>query len=309
MMASLRSKVFLTILRNRHLLQFKSKKETEVDWLYNLDEVRETAMKSAKMMGKVPKGFNIERVRINNMDAEWIYPQGSKRDKAILYFHGGGYVLGTIEAHRSVVSKFVKSSGVQALVIDYRLAPENPFPAAINDALEAYQFLLDGGLAPSDIVIAGDSGGGGLALATLVALKNKEMPMPKAAVTLSAMTDLAFTGKSYTSNEKICLAPPDSWRACRHHYIGEQDPTNPWMSPLYADLSGFPPLKMYAGNDETLRDDTIQFAEKAKNSGVDVEVEIGEGMCHCYPALSPIFPEAIKAMVEIGQFIKKHLSQ
>ena len=307
-MPSIRSKLFLALLRNRHLLQFKSKKDTYVDWLNNLDQVRESSMKSAKLLGKVPKGMTIKPETINNMKAEWIVPDGKKLDKIILYFHGGGYVLGTIEAHRSIVSKFVKESGVPALVFDYRLAPENPFPTGLNDAIEAYQFLLDNNVLPENIVFCGDSGGGGLCLATLIAAKDKGMPMPRAAVTLSAWTDLAFTGESYTTNVKTCLSPPNSWEACRAHYIGEKDPTHPWISPLYADLKGLPNLKMFAGNDETLRDDTIRFAEKAKESGVNVELEVGEGMCHCYPACSPMFPEATEAMKDIGRFIRKELA-
>lgn len=137
-MSSLRSRIFLFVLRNRHLLNFRLKKETSVDWATSLPEVRRNAEKSSKMFGKLPKGIEAFPVAIGGLSAEWIQPPQGVKDKVILYFHGGGYVLGSIEAHRGIVAKFVKGSGIAALSFNYRLAPENPFPAALDDGVAAY---------------------------------------------------------------------------------------------------------------------------------------------------------------------------
>ncbi len=308
-MPSLRSRLFLFALRNRHLFQFKLKKETGLDWETALPEVRRSAAKSAKMLGKMPKGLESLPTSIGDLSAEWIQPAHADKDEAILYFRGGGYVLGSIEGHRAIVSKFAKGSGVRALLFDYRLAPENPFPAALDDALTAYKRLLAEGLSPSRIVFAGDSAGGGLCLATLIALRDRDIPLPSAAVTLSPWTDLKNTGESLRSNAAKCLAPTNSWIACSKHYVGDSDPALPYISPLYGDLHALPPLLIYAGADETLCDDSIRFAEKAKKAGVPVTLKVGEGMCHCYPACAPLFPEATQAMEEICAFIRSHIGK
>lgn len=306
-MPSLQSHLFLFVLRNSHLLRFKLKKETAVDWETSLPEVRRSAEKTAKMLGRLPKGIEAYPVAIDGLLAEWIQPAQTVKDKVILYFHGGGYVLGSIQAHRGIVSKFVKGSGAAALLFDYRLAPEHPFPAALDDALAAYRWLLAEGISPSKIVFAGDSAGGGLCLATLIAIRDQGIPLPAAAVTLSPWTDVKNTGESLRTNAKVCLAPTDSWIACSKHYAGSNDPGLPYISPLYGDLRGLPPILIYVGGYETLLSDSTRFAKKAKSAGVEVTLKVGEGMFHCYPACSPLFPEARQAMNEICVFIQRHI--
>ncbi len=310
-MPSLRSRLFLFVLRHRHLLRFKFRGETAVDWENNLAQVRRSADKAARMLGRVPKGVAWRPVSIHDgLAAEWILPAGAGApDRAILYFHGGGYVLGSIQAHRGIVSKFVKASGLGALLFDYRLAPEHPFPAGLEDAMAAYEWLLDQGLSPAHIVFAGDSAGGGLGLACLIALRDRGLPLPAAAVALSPWTDVACTGESYRTRARVCLSPPGSWEASRKHYVGDGDPCRPLVSPLYGDLEGLPPLLVLAGEDEVLRDDSIRFAHKAEQAGVDVTLRVEAGMCHCYPACAPLFPEASRAMAEIGAFIQAHVDQ
>lgn len=305
-MQSLRSRFFLFVLRNNHLLQFKLKKQTALDWETSLPEVRASTAKTAKMLGKLPKGIEAVPVAIGEMPAEWIQPAQPDEERVILYFHGGGYVLGSIDDHRGIVAKFVKGSGVRALLFGYRLAPEHRFPAALDDSVAAYQWLLTQGVSPSKIVFAGDSAGGGLCLATLLAVRDGGMPLPAAAVALSPWTDLKNTGESLRTNAAKCLSPTNSWIACANHYLGDQDPGNPYASPLYDDLRGLPPLLIFAGGDETLRDDSTRFARKAKDAGVDVTLKVGEGMCHCYPVCAPLFPEATQAMAEVCAFIKTH---
>jgi monoterpene epsilon-lactone hydrolase len=307
-MPSLRGRFFIALMRNRHLFRLKLRKETGLDWERSLPRVRQAAEKSARLLGRLPKGISADPVDINGLPAEWIKPAQADPNKALLYFHGGGYVLGTIEMHRAIVAKFVKGSGARALLFGYRLAPEHPFPAALEDALKAYAWLLDQGMAPHDLVFAGDSAGGGLCLATLLAIKDQGLPLPAAAVALSPWTDLAGTGESLKSNEQKCLAPIGSWLACRRHYAAGQDPHLPYLSPLYGDLSGLPPLLIYAGGDETLLDDSVRFAQKVRQAGVDARLEVGHGMCHCYPACSPLFPEAKRAMQDICAFIRQQLA-
>lgn len=307
-MPSLRSRFFLFMLRNRHLFSLKWKKDTALDWAVSLPEVRRQAARSAKLMGRLPKSISNVSVDIDGLPAEWIQPAQAAQDKAILYFHGGGYVLGTIEMHRAIVAKFVKGSGARALLFGYRLAPEHPFPAALDDALAAYAWLLDQGVSPSKIVFAGDSAGGGLCLATLLALKDQDLPLPAAAVALSPFTDLKCTGESLKTNAQKCLAPLNSWHACARHYAGDRDPGHAWISPLYGDPRGLPPLLLYAGENETLLDDSKRFAQNARSAGVNARLETGRGMCHCYPACAPLFPEATRAMGDICSFIRQSLA-
>jgi monoterpene epsilon-lactone hydrolase len=305
-MPSFRSRLFLFVLRNRHLLRFRLKRRDIIDWNTSVEELRREVGKTSKLFGKLPKRITVSPVNIDDLYAEWISLSGAEKDRAILYFHGGGYVMGSVPTHRTHVAKFVKGSGVNALLFEYRQAPDNPFPAAVEDSVKAYQWLLAQGIAPSHIIFTGDSAGGGLALATLLALKDKNMPLPKAAIALSPWTDLKCTGDSYhTANDP--LSPGESWTVFSKYYAGDSDPTNPWISPLYGDLHGLPPLLIYVGEHEVLRDDSIRFAEKAKEAGVDVNLTVGKGMFHCYPVCSPLFPEATQAMEEICAFIKKQI--
>ncbi len=296
----------MLIMKNRHLLRFPFKKEN-IDW--NTQEsilrFREQCEDGARRFGKIPAEIEIIPVTIDGLTAEWIMPLQATKDKVIFFVHGGGYVCGSCSDHRIHVSKFVKGSGIGALLFEYRLAPENTFPAALDDSVKAYQWLLGQGVLPHHIVFAGDSAGGGLCLATLLALRDQGIPLPAAAVALSPWTDLKCTGESYQSNAGKCLSPDGTWTAFSKHYAGEHDAGMPWISPLYGELQGLPPLLIYVGEDEILFDDAVRFAEKAKDSGVDVTIRVGEGLFHCYPVCAPLFPEATQAMKEICDFIKK----
>jgi epsilon-lactone hydrolase len=306
-MSSLRSKYFVLFLKHRHLLRFQLKRTSSVDWETSIPCLREEVERSAASLAKMPPGFRLEPVSINGINAEWMYPPGTDRDKVILYFHGGGLVLGSVKSHRGIVAKFVKGSRTGALVFDYGLAPEHPYPEGLNDSIAAYKYLLDQGIKPSKIVFAGDSGGGNLCLASLLGLKDKGIPLPAAAVVLSPWTDLKNSGESLISNAKLdTLCWKDAQDIFSRYYAGDNDPGLPLISPLYGDLKGLPPLLIYAGSDELLRDDSTRFAEKAGEAGVDVVLRIGKGLFHCYPACSPLFPEARQAMDEICAFIRTH---
>lgn len=305
-MQSLRSRLLLFMLRYSHLLKFKLKRET-FDWNTSIPKWREETEKKAVQFGKIPVDIKIEPTQLGNIYGEWILPAHGKTDKVILYFHGGIYVLGSCKGHRTHVAKFVKGIGIGALLFEYRLAPEHPFPAALDDSIAAYQWLLSEGYAPSQIAFIGDSAGAGLCLATLVALRDKKIPLPTAAVSISPWTDLKLTGESHKTNENVCLSPKGCAVVCSKYYAGDNDPGLPWISPLYADLAGLPPLRIYVGSSEILLDDSTRFAEKAKAAGVDVHLTVGQGLFHCYPVCAPMFPEATQAMNEIWAFVRKHL--
>lgn len=225
----------------------------------------------------------------------------------IFYIHGGGYVSGSCSDHRSFVSKFASFTGVSNLIFEYRLAPEHKYPAAVEDSVKVYKWLLASGFKPENIIIAGESAGGGLTLATLLYLKDKNIPLPKAGVAISPWTDLSCQGQSYKTKNKVSPAPLNSWHVFAQHYAGEASITNPYISPLFGDLKGLPPLFINAGMDDELFDDGRAFAEKARAAGVDITFRAGEKMLHCYPLLAPMFPEATEAMNEITAFIKKQL--
>lgn len=244
--------------------------------------------------------------------AEWIHPAGGAAapgpaDRAIFYTHGGGYVTGNCADHRMHVAKFVKACGVGALLYDYRLAPEHPFPAGMQDTLAAYRWLLAQGTEPRNIVIVGESAGGGLCLASLLAIRDEGLPLPAAGVALSPWTDLKCTGESYRSNALRDISTLGSWDVWGGYYVGDNDPTNPWISPLYGDLHGLPPVLIEVGDREILLDDSRRFAEKARAAGVDVTLRVWEGMVHCFPLLAGMFPEATQAWDEVTTYICERL--
>jgi monoterpene epsilon-lactone hydrolase len=309
-MPSIQSRLLYLTMRNMHLLRFRLKRESW-DWNTSVEEFRRRCEQTNGRLAKLPEDIQITPVKIDGLaeglSAEWLRPSQAPADKVIFYTHGGGYISGSCTDHRSIVAKLAQSCGIQTLLFDYRLAPENPFPAALDDALTAYSWLLGQGFSSEQIVIVGESAGGGLALATLLALKDKGQPMPAGAVVLSPETDLKLTGESHRTKARVCLSPPGMAQVCAKYYAGENDAGNPYISPLYGDLHGLPPLLMYVGEYETLQDDSTRFAEKARTAGVQVSLTVGEGMVHCYPLLAPLFPEATRAMREIGEFVHAQL--
>ncbi len=310
-MPSLQSRLLISVMRNRHLLRFRLKRDAWDDRT-SIPDFRRQCEEGARRM-KLPAEIEtlpvtIEGVTgIQNRQAEWLIPCGAAKDKVILYMVGGGYVSGSCTDHRAMVAKITKGSGVSTLLFDHRLAPEDPFPAALEDAVTAYQWLLKEGVSPNNIIVVGDSAGGGLCLATLLALRDQRILLPAAAVALSPWTDLALTGDSYRTKLNASIDPPGMSVVCSKYYVGENDPHLPWISPLYGDLHGLPPIFICVGTNETMLDDSTRFAEKAKAAGVDVTLRVWEGMIHCFPLMAPLFPEATQALGEICAFIKAHI--
>ena len=248
-----------------------------------------------------------EPVAAGGVPAEWISTSESMEERVIYYLHGGGYVTGSINTHRGLISRLSRAAGARALAIDYRLAPENPFPAAVEDATAAYRWLLSEGVDPARLVIAGDSVGGGLAVATLVAVRDAGEPLPAAGVCISPMVDLECTGESMTTNaERDPTVSRDGAIPMAKAYLGDADLRTPLASPLYADLTGLPPLLIQVGTSEVLLDDSTRLAERAKSAGVDVVLEPWEDMFHVWHFYARMLPEGQQAIDRIGEFIRKH---
>ena len=250
---------------------------------------------------------SFEAVDAAGVPVEWVATKASKSLPVILFFHGGGYCIGSAQTHRDLVSRLCTASGARALSVDYRLAPENPFPAAVDDGVAAYRWLRSQGIPARSIVIAGDSAGGGLALATLLALKEAGDELPAGGVCMSPVTDHAKEGESMRT--KVDLDPmvhPTSSTAYSQMYLAGGDARAPLASPLYADLKGLPPLLILVGTWEVLLDDSTRFAEKAKASGVPVELEVWNEMIHIWPYFAAILPEGRQASERMGTFIKQH---
>lgn len=296
------------MIRNSYLFRGRLKKET-FDMNTSIAQFREDCEKGAAHYAKLPAGVEVKPDDIDGIKAEWLIPSGSNPEKVIMYVHGGGYVSGSCSDHRGFVSKFAAFTGVSNLVYEYGLAPENPYPAAVDDSVKVYRWLLASEFKPENIIIAGESAGGGLTLAILLYLKDHNIPLPKAGVAISPWTDLTCSGETYQTKNKVSPAPLNSWHVFAKHYAGENPLTLPYISPLFGDLNGLPPLFINSGMDDELFDDGRLFAEKAMAAGVDVTFRAGEKMLHCYPLLAPMFPEATEAMDEMVAFIKRQLNQ
>ncbi|QHO74674.1 esterase [Bradyrhizobium sp. CCBAU 051011] len=250
-----------------------------------------------------------ERVSADGVDGEWIFPANAPDDKTILYFHGGGFRIGSVASHRDLIAQIALASGCRVLAINYRLAPEHRFPAALDDALAAYGWMIDRGLKSGNIAFAGDSAGGNLVLAAMLALRERGLPLPISAVLMSPWTDLAATGASYVTRAE---ADPIHQRpmilALAKNYLGGQgDPCDPRISPLYANLQGLPPLLIQVGDRETVLDDSVMFADKARAAGIDVSLEVWDGMIHVFQMFGAELAEARQAIASIARFLDRHL--
>jgi len=251
-------------------------------------------------------GVHVEQSQMAGIDVDWLRPKRACKDKVLFYLHGGAYVLGSRRTHRQLVSHMAKEAGVTAVLPEYRLAPEHPFPAAIDDAVAVYRALLEEGYKPEDIVISGDSAGGGLSVATLLALRHTGDPLPAAAVLLSPFLDVTASGESATTR-----ADQDPWFevqdmavVARYYCADESKWRDPLISPVFANVSGLPPMLIQVGDDEILLDDSTRLAEKLEAAGIDVELEIWPDMWHVFQMFIGKMPESRKAVEKIGRYIR-----
>ena len=254
-------------------------------------------------------GAKSEKVDAGGVKAEWITAPGAAPDRVVLYFHGGGYVLGSIHSHRDMCERLSRAAKARVLALDYRLAPEHPFPAPVEDARAAYLWLLKQGISPKRIAFAGDSAGGGLTFAALLALKKHKDPMPACAAPLSPWVDLEGLGESMTTrdaDDPMVHKPMILQMA--QTYLGGASARDPLAAPLHGDLSGLPPLLVQVGARETLYDDAARIAEKAKKAGVQVEFDPWKGQIHVWQIFANRLDEGEQAIQKIGQFVQKHTS-
>ena len=254
-----------------------------------------------------PAGLRVARVDAGGVPAEWIEMPGAQPDRILLYLHGGGYAIGSLDTHRGLVARIAAATRARCLSLGYRLAPEHPFPAAVDDAVAAYRWLLAQGQEPSRLAVAGDSAGGGLALALLLALRDARVPLPAAGVCLSPWTDLEGTGASATDPRVgDPMVTTEGLREMGRMYVGAGDLRNPLAAPIHGDYRGLPPLLIQVGTREVLLDDSTRVAAKAKAAGVDVTLERGEGLIHVWQFFGPDVPESVSAIARIGEFVSKY---
>lgn len=249
----------------------------------------------------------VEEVSAGGIRCLEVSIRGREAERQILLFHGGGYMCGNPEGVRDLGTRLARAARARVLMPDYRLAPENPFPAALEDARTVYRFLLERGSAPERLAVMGESAGGGLAIATLLAVKGDGLPLPAAAVTISAWVDMTVSGESIISKaDADPIASADSLRMSAEAYLQGQEPTNPLASPLYGDLSGLPPLLIQVGSEEVLLDDSARLADVARAAGVEVTLEVAPDLPHVYQYFASFLPQAREAIDRAGEFISKH---
>jgi epsilon-lactone hydrolase len=273
--------------------------------------IEETRAGFEQMAAMFPVEADVEcqPVSAGGIKSEWVTARGADAGRAILYLHGGGYVIGSINTHRALAGRLSRAAKARVLVIDYRLAPEHPHPAAVEDAVAAYRWMLQQGLQASRIAVSGDSAGGGLTVATLVAIRDANLPMPAAGAPISPWVDMEGIGDSMISKSAADpIVQKDGLLNMAKAYLGGKQPRTPLAAPLYADLSGLPPLLIHVGTAETLLDDASRLAERAKKAGVDVSYEPWENMVHVWHLFAPMLDEGKQAIERIGAFVQKHTS-
>jgi len=271
-----------------------------------IDEMR-LGLEKATKFSMLPAKTEVTQVSYNNVSAEWVSAKNADENNVVLYLHGGGYNLGSPRTHREFAAHISNESCAKVLLPDYRLAPENPFPAGLEDAIASYRYLLDNGYPNNKIAIAGESAGGGLTLATCLSLRDQNVPLPSSLVCLSPWTDLEITGDSIIDLEDIDpMIKLASVKIQAANYIGTNDPKSPLISPIHADYKDLPPMLIHVGSDEILLDDSKRVADKAIKDGADVTLKVYDHMWHFFHVFYKLMPEAKVATKEVGAFIQKH---
>ena len=257
------------------------------------------------------KGIQVEQTQIAGVDVDWLRPKNARKDKVLLYLHGGAYVIGSPRTHRQLVSHTARAAGVVAVLPDYRLAPEHPFPAGLDDCVAVYRGLLEAGFKPEDIIIAGDSAGGGLSVATLLLLRHAGVPMPAAAVLLSPFLDVTGSGESARTR-----ADRDPWFdiadlqvVTRYYCPDESQWRDPLVSPVFANVAGLPPMLIQVGDDEILLSDSTRLAQKLEAEGIEVQLEIWPHMWHVFQMFIRKMPESRAAVVKIAEYVRRSFSR
>ena len=255
-----------------------------------------------------PPDVTVFDIDAGGVPGQWITAPDVPQDRLIIYFHGGAYAACSPTTHQDLISRLSRASGAAALGVDYRLAPEHPFPAAVEDSIAAYNWALGHGFEPSKIVLAGDSAGGGLVLSVMLASRDSGVPLPAAAVCFSPWVDLECSGESMAANDHLDDFIKYAGLSARAEaYLGGADPKHSWASAIHADLRGLPPMLIHVGSAETLLDDSTRLAALAGDAGVDVTLKIWDDMVHVWQAFASILPEGQQSIEEAGEFIRKRM--
>lgn len=274
---------------------------------FSLTQARARAERISKHLG-LPPNVNVAKYNAGGVPVMWLTPCSCVENAVVLHFHGGGYVMGSAAMALPLSARIAVAARVQVVSVDYRLAPEHPFPAAVEDAVSAYRWLVRQEHSPTRVFLAGESAGGGLTLACLLSLRDAGERLPEAAVLLSPWLDLEATGASAREQARadpvLTPATLNSWASL---YMGNLDRREPLASPLYADPSGLPPILIQVGKDEILLDDSVRFTELARKAGVSVDLELWPGMMHIWHIAARWLPEGQQAIDRIGAFIRRYL--
>jgi monoterpene epsilon-lactone hydrolase len=287
----------------RLTMKRRARKPIDIEWLRGM--TRNTPRRTLA----VPQGYKVDSLQSDqglSFDvADQSAPRKTSASTIVLYLHGGGYVFGSPKTHRQVLIAMAKAFEAPVYGLDYRLAPEHPFPAAVEDAANAYRWLL-ARHPQASIVLAGDSAGAGLAIATAIGVRDTGLPPAKAIVAFSPYSDLAVTGASIEANAKSCaMFTPRGIREAAALYLAGADARDPRASPLYADFKGLPPMLLFASRHEILRDDTLRLAERASAAGVNVELVLRDRLPHVWPVFVNLLPEAREAFATVTAFARQ----
>jgi epsilon-lactone hydrolase len=253
----------------------------------------------------VPADITHEVISANGARCEWFIPKGSVEDKALVYLHGGGFIYGMTQIHRQMIVALARRMNMRVLMVDYRVAPEHPFPAALDDCVTAYRWLLKQGVSAHKIAIAGDSAGGNLTIATLLKLRDTGDPLPAVGACLSPVIDLTDRG-SLLQQKYDPLLHPKAMKTYSAAYVASSDPRDPYLSPAFADWHGLPPLLIHVGEDEILRDDALRAERLARAAGVEVKLSVYPRMWHVWQ-LNLDLPQSSQSLDDIAQFLNAHL--
>jgi monoterpene epsilon-lactone hydrolase len=271
-----------------------------------LDMVSRRAILDAlQELASEPADVTYQEIWVAGQQALWVNPLGAAADRVILFLHGGGFIAGSINCHRKLAAHLAKATGCRALIPAYRLAPENPFPAQLDDAFGIYQWLLKEGLDPSHIATAGDSAGGNLAVSICLRAQAQNLPFPAAIIGISPWLDMEVNGWTLDTNkERSAVGSRESYQQIVGMLLKGHDPKDPFANPLYADLAGFPPIYLSAGTEEALLDNPQRLAEAAKKANVDVTLKIAEGMQHVYEFMAGRAPEADETIADMAIWLR-----
>jgi acetyl esterase/lipase len=303
----------VTSLRGRLLYHYVRRTLAGRDPLAPLAE-RRRGLEAISAKAPKPRGVASQPLTVAGRPAEWLHPQGSSvaSGRAVLYLHGGAYTAGSLVTHRGLAGRVALASGLPVLLLDYRLAPEHPFPAALEDAQATFAWLLspEGGCAPGRVAVVGDSAGGGLSLALALKQRDEGLPLPGALACLSPWFDLELAGESATSRAQVdpFFPSPAGLKESAAQYAGAAPLRHPYVSPVHAQLHGLPPMLLQTGDLEILLSDAQTVARRAREAGGEVTLEVEEGMWHVWHALAAYLPEAQRALVRVGRFVQQQLA-